>query len=150
MERMVGSRSVHAAMNARMDQTMGSPNTDQMHQLLGRSYAGCTTGTASGAAPMGSGMMGGTGGGVMRWSAMMSSSAWSWMHDGSWQHMTRGDWQQLATTMMGTGFSSGSGGGLSAWALLAAVFGGLVLAGAIAIAVSRRRRRPRLPGPSPP
>ena len=63
MERMIGSRSTHAALNARMDQMMGSENTDRMHELLGRSYAGCTTGTAS-TAPMGPGMMGGSSGGV--------------------------------------------------------------------------------------
>jgi hypothetical protein len=149
MEHMVGSPSVHAAVNARMDRMMGSQNADRMHQLLGRSYAGCITGAASATAPMGSGMMGGSGGGgVIGFGAMMGSSAWSWMHDGGWQHMSRGDWRQLAATMMGTGVSSGSGDGWSTWAVLAAVLGGLLLAGAIATAVVRRPRRPHLPGPS--
>jgi hypothetical protein len=156
MQHMVGSSSVHAAMNARMDQIMGSQNTDRMHQLLGRNYAGCATGSST--APTGSGMMGGTGGGmmgggstggVMAWGAMMSSSAWSWMHDGSWQHMSRGDWQQLSTTMMGANSGSGTGGGWSAWAVLAAVFGALLLGAVIAVAVVRRPRRPHVPGPSP-
>lgn len=158
MEHMVGSSSVHAAMNARMDQMMGSQNTDRMHQLLGRNYAGCATRTAGNAAPTGAGMMGGTGGGmmggsstggVMGWGAMMSSSAWSWMHDGSWQHMSRGDFQQLATTMMGANSGSGIGGGWSAWVVLAAVFGALLLGAVIAVALVRRPRRPHVPGPSP-
>jgi hypothetical protein len=80
---------------------------------------------------------------------MMSSSAWSWMHDGSWQHMSRGDWQHLATTMMGANSGSGTGGGWNAWAVLAAVFGALLLGAVIAVAVVRRPRRPHVPGPSP-
>ena len=148
MEHMAGSRSVHTAMNARMDETMGSENSDRMHELLGRSYAGCATGTSS-TAPMGPGMMGGSSGGVSGWGAMMSSSAWSWMHDGSWQHMNRTDWQQLATTMMGTGLSFGSGDGWSTWAVLAAVFGGLVLVAVITVAVLRGPWRGHPPGPTP-
>jgi hypothetical protein len=139
MEHMVGSRSIHAALNPRMDRMMGSENTDRMHELLGGSYAGCTT-AAAGTMPMGPGMMGG--GGVRGWGAMMSSSAWSWMHDGAWQHMSRADWRQLATTMMGPRTSFGSEGGWSTGAVLATVLGGLALAAVILMAVLRRSRRP--------
>jgi hypothetical protein len=79
IEHMVGWRSVHAAINARMNQMMGSTNADRMHELLGRSYAGCAA-TGAGTAPTGPGMMSGAGRGVMDWAAMMSSSPWSWMH----------------------------------------------------------------------
>jgi hypothetical protein len=83
MERMVGSRSAHEAMNSRIETMIGAVNADRMHQALGRRYAGCAT-TATGSGMMGgagmtggAGMMGGasTGGG---WGAMMGSDL-SWM-----------------------------------------------------------------------
>jgi hypothetical protein len=43
MQRMLGSSSLHQAMNARMDQMTGPANADRMHQTLGRSFAGCLT-----------------------------------------------------------------------------------------------------------
>ena len=92
MERMVGSRSAHEAMNGRMEAIIGAGNADRMHQALGRRYAGCaTTGRPAHGMMGGGGMMGGAsaGGG---WGAMMRSDL-SWMRNGSWQHMTRADWQ---------------------------------------------------------
>ncbi len=152
MERMVGSRSVHAAMNARMEQMMGSENADRMHALLGRTYAGCASATAgTGGGMMGSGgMMGGTGGGIMGWGAMMGSSTWSWMHNGSWQHMSRGQWQQLANSMMGGNVSFSSGDGWSTGAVVGVVLGSLLLGAllAVVLVLVRRRWRHHPPGAS--
>lgn len=38
MDRMVGFRATHEAMNARMDAMIGSESADRMHQALGRRY----------------------------------------------------------------------------------------------------------------
>ena len=43
MERMLGSRATHRAMNDRMTAMMGDANTERMHELMGRRYAGCGT-----------------------------------------------------------------------------------------------------------
>jgi hypothetical protein len=150
MDRMVGSRATHEAMDARMDTMMGSQNADRMHELLGRNYAGCAAtssgGNLVGPGMMGTGMMGGAGGGMMSWGAMMSSSAWNWIHDGTWQHMTRSQWHQHAWRMMGSGVTFDSGG-WSLGAVLALIFGSALLGGALVAVGMRlpRRRRPTHP-----
>jgi hypothetical protein len=141
MERTVGSRSTHQAMNARMDAIMGAENSDRMHQAIGRQYAGCST---TGTGMMGStGMMGGTGG----WGAMMGAN-YAWMRTGAWQHMTPADWQRAGSYMMGHGWMIGDGGsGWSTRAFIAAVLGALALGGLAVYALLRRQRRN---GPSHP
>src|SRR5690242_19976860 len=57
IDRMVGSRAAHAAMNERMVQAIGADNTERMHGLIGRRFAGCPPGDTS-SLPMGPGMMG--------------------------------------------------------------------------------------------
>jgi hypothetical protein len=143
MERMIGSRSAHEAMNARMEPMIGSENSDRMHEAIGRRYAGCaTTGTGSGIMG-GTGMMGGTGG----WGTMMGS-AYAWMRNGAWQHMTRDDWQRAGGYMMGQGWMTDSGGGgWSSGAIIAAVLGALAFGG---LAVYTLLRRPWRRGPSRP
>jgi hypothetical protein len=143
MERTVGSRSAHQAMNARMDAIMGTENSDRMHQAIGRRYAGCTT-TGTGAGMMGgTGMMGTTGG----WGAMMGPN-YAWMRNGAWQHMTRSDWQRAGNYMMGHGWMMAVGGsGWSTGAVIAVVLGALALGG---LAVYALVRRPWRHGPSHP
>ena len=84
MERMVGSRAAHQAMNERMTVMMGDANTERMHELMGRRYAGCGT-QGAGAGMMRPGMTGGSaraasGGG---WGAMMASGDFEWMRNGA-------------------------------------------------------------------
>jgi len=143
MERTVGSRSTHQAMNARMDAIMGIENSDRMHQAIGRRYAGCTT-TGTGSGMMGSsGMMGGGGG----WGAMMGSG-YAWMRNGTWQHMTRADWQRAGDYMMVHGWMMNTAGsGWSTGAVIAVVLGALALGG---LAVYAVLRRPWRHGPSDP
>ena len=59
MERTVGPRGAHAAMNQRMASMMGGAAEERMHQLMGRRYADC-----GGAGAGAGGMMGGGGGAV--------------------------------------------------------------------------------------
>ena len=144
MERMSGSRSAHEAMNARMEAMIGSENTDRMHAAIGRSYAGCATGT-------GSGMMGGTGmiGGTGGWGTMMGSG-YAWMRNGAWQHMTRADWQRAGGYMMGQGWMmDGGGSGWSSGAIIAAVLGALALGGLAVYTLLRRPGRRGRSRPSP-
>jgi hypothetical protein len=142
MDRMVGSRAAHAAMNQRMTQAIGAENLAPMHELMGRRYAGCTTGTASGVA-MGPGMMNGagTGGG---WGAMMGSSAWGWMHNGAWRHMSADEWRSLASRMMGSRYATGPHHRWSAAGVLATVFGASLVGGLLVLLAVRRpwQRRP--------
>src|SRR5690349_16668084 len=63
MDRMAGSQAAHVAINQRMSQALGSANTDRMHELMGRRFAGCATASV---ALMGPGMMRGTAWGWMR------------------------------------------------------------------------------------
>jgi hypothetical protein len=138
MERMVGSRSAHEAMNARMDTMIGSANTDRMHEALGRRYGGCaTTGIGSAYGMMGGGMMGGSAGG---WGAMMGSD-YSWMRNGAWQHMTRAHWQRAGASMMGTGWMHTGSSGWSTGAVIGVVLAALVLGGLAVYAVVRYPRR---------
>jgi hypothetical protein len=151
MERTLGSRAVHQAMNARMDRMMGQQNADRMHERLGREYAGCASssgvagsgpGMMSGGGMMGSGggMMG-SGGGIAVWGAMMSSPNWSWMRDGSWRHMDQGQWQRLGHRMLGGMMFAPTSGGWSPWVIIA-----IALAAAAAIGtgyvVGTHRRPP--------
>jgi hypothetical protein len=144
MERMIGSRSAHQAMNSRMEAMIGSGNADRMHQALGRRYASCTT-TATGSGMMGGGMMGGasTGGG---WGAMMRSDL-SWMRNANWQHMNRADWQNAASHMIGSGTMNTGGSGWSTGAVIGVALGALLLGG---LAVYAALRRPWRHDPSQP
>lgn len=148
MQRAVGSPSAHEALDAHMDAMMGAANADQMHQLLGRTYAGCAGGTAGGSGfgeGMGPGMMGGYGG-LRSWGAMMSAPGWRWMYDGSWQQMTSGQWRQLARSMMGSDVSFSSGGGWSPWAIVGVTLAGVAVLAAAAAALLARRWRGHRPG----
>ncbi len=151
MERTLGSRSAHEAMNARMDAMMGSENADRMHAALGRRYAGCATG-ASGTAGMGGagmmgggGMMGGTATGTRGWGAMMGSDL-SWMRGGAWQHMSSGDWQRAGAGMMGQGWMHHTGGGWSTGTTIGVILGSLALGGLVYLVL----RRPWRHSPSAP
>lgn len=67
MQRMLGSASLHAAMNQRMTAMMGAAGETRAHVFMGQRFAGCATGAApAGIAPMmgilGTGMMGGRAG----------------------------------------------------------------------------------------
>ena len=149
IERMVGSRAAHQAMNDRMTAMVGEENTERMHELMGRRYGGCGT-QGAGAGMMRSGVMGGgagaaSGGG---WGAMLASGDFAWMRDGAWRHMSRTDWQRVGRARMGPGMMSRTGG-WSTGAVLAVVFGGLALAGlAIYALLGRPWRRHRSPGPA--
>ena len=149
MERMLGSRATHRAMNDRMTAMMGGANTERMHELMGRRYAGCGT-QGAGAGTMGPGMMGGgsgaaSGGG---WGAMMASADFAWMRDGAWRHMSRAGWQRVGTAWMGPGMMSRTDG-WSAAAVLAFVLGGLAVGGLVMYAALKRPwRRRRSPGPA--
>lgn len=152
MQRAVGSPAAHKALDAHLNATMGAAHADQMHQLLGRTYAGCASGTAGGSgvgAGMGPGMMGGYGyGGLRNWGAMMRAPDWRWMYDGSWQHMTRGQWRALAQTMMGgdSSFTSDNGG-WSPWAVVGVTLAGIALVAGAAVALVRRPWRRHGPRP---
>lgn len=148
MDRMVGSRSQHEAMNARMSSMMGSSNEERMHELMGRRYAGCdTTGAGAMMAP---GMMGGGPSSSGGWGAMMSSRGYSWMHDGTWQHMSRSDWQRVGDAWMGPGMMGNGHHGWSVGEVLAVILGALlVVALVITVATIRPwRRRPTPPSPA--
>lgn len=142
MDRMVASRAAHEAMNARMSQAVGVENADRMHELMGRRFAGCATGSAAGDMSMCPGMMSGSGHGG-GW-GMMSSSDWGWMHSGSWQQMSQSQWRQLASTMMGARFTSGDQG-WSTGAVVAVVLGALLLGALLAVLLVRRPWRHRPP-----
>ncbi|HEX5619553.1 MAG TPA: hypothetical protein VFX51_14125 [Solirubrobacteraceae bacterium] len=149
MERMLGSRAAHRAMNDRMTAMIGDANTERMHELMGRRYAGCGT---QGAGPgiMGPGMMGGGSGTASSggWGAMMASADFAWMRGDGWRHMSRADWQRVASSWMGPGMMSRTDG-WSTGAVLAVVLGGLALGGLAMYAVLRRPWRPRRsPGPA--
>ena len=143
MERMLGSRSAHAAMNERMASMLGDANSERMHELMGRRYAGCDA-AAAGGAMMGTGMMAGPG-----WAAMMRSHDFAWMRTGAWRHMSRADWQRTGASWMGPGMMSRSDHGWSNdAAVVALVLGALsvsVLALYTVLLRPWRRRHPRGP-----
>ena len=146
MDRMVGSRAAHEAMNARMTEAIGAQNTHRMHEVMGRRFAGCATAGATAGVPMGPGMMGGGSGYGGGW-GMMSGSGWSWMHNGTWQRMSQSQWRQLAGTMMGARYTSGHHG-WSTGAVVAVVMGALLLGALLAVLLVRRpwhRRPPAAP-----
>jgi hypothetical protein len=142
MERAVGSRAAHAAMNQRMASMMGSAAEERMHQLMGRRYADC--GVAGAGA---SGMMGGGGGMAsgVGGTAMMSSSDLSWMRNGNWQHMSRSQWRDVQRAWMGTAMMGNGRHGWSVGGILAAVFGAVLMGGLVAFLAVRRPWRPRPP-----
>ena len=137
MDRMIGSRSTHQAMNDRMESMMGTDTADRMHEALGRRFADCPGGGAGGM--MGGAMMGGGG--------MMGAGNWSWMRNGSWRHMTQAQWRNAANSIMGGGWMmSGNGnGGWHTAAVVGAVLIALLLGGLIVYAIVRIEQR-RHPG----
>ena len=142
MERMLGSRSAHEAMNERMASMLGNANGERMHELMGRRYTGCGTAGAGGAM-MGSGMMAGPG-----WAAMMRSRDFAWMRTGAWRQMSRADWQRTGESWMGPGMMSRADRGWSSVAVVALVLGALTLGGLGLYAVLLRpwrRQHPRGP-----
>lgn len=133
MDRMVGSRAAHEAMNDRMARALGAGNADRMHELMGRRYAGCTSGNGTGL-PMGPAMMGGGGSGMMR------SSDWTWMHDGVWQRMSQRDWRNVAGTMMGSRYRPPGDHRWSTTGVVAIVIGAALLSALLALVAVRRPR----------
>ena len=144
MERTVGSRGAHAAMNQRMVSMMGASTEERMHQLMGRRYADC-----GGAGAGAGGMMGGGGGGGMAagagGAAMMGSSELSWMRNGNWQHMNRAQWRDVQRAWMGNAMMNNGHHGWSVGGVLAVIFGAALVAGLVAFLAVRRPRRPRPP-----
>ena len=141
MERRVGSRAAHAAMNQRMASMMGSAAEERMHQLMGRRYADCgAAGAGAGGMIGGGGMAAGAGG-----PAMMSSSDLSWMRNGNWQHMNRSQWRDVQRAWMGNAMMNDGHHGWSVGGILAVVFGAVLLAGLVAFLAVRRPWRPRPP-----
>ncbi len=148
MERTIGSRAAHAAMDQRMASVMGTSAEERMHQLMGRRYADC------GVAGAGAGGMMGGGGGMMAGggmaagaggTAMMSSGDLSWMRNGNWQHMNRPQWREVQRAWMGSAMMNNGHHGWSVGGVLAAVSGAVLLAGLVAFLAVRRPRRPRPP-----
>ena len=149
MERMLRSRATHRAMNDRMTAMMDDANTERMHELMGRRYAGCGT-QGAGAGMMGPGKMSGGSGTASGsgWGAMMASGDFAWMRDGAWRHMSRVDWRRVGTAWMGPGMMSRTDGWSTA-AVLAVVLGGLAVGGLVMYAVLKRPwRGRRSPGPA--
>jgi hypothetical protein len=142
MERMVGSRAAHAAMNQRMASMMGTAAEERMHQLMGRRYASCGAATAGAGGMMGGarGVAAGVGG-----AAMMSSGDLSWMRNGNWQHMSRTQWRDVQRSWMGSAMMSGGHHGWSVGGVLAVVVGGALLGGLVAYLAVRRPWRPGPP-----
>ena len=143
MDRMVGSRPAHAAMNERMSRATGAENTDAMHELMGRSFAGCAADGASGM-PMGPGMMGGGYDGD--WGAMMRSPAWGWMHSGAWRQMSQADWRKLAGTMMGARYTTAGDHRWSTAAVIAVALGAVLVGALLVLLLLRRPWQRRPPG----
>ncbi|HEX6601344.1 MAG TPA: hypothetical protein VF030_01755 [Solirubrobacterales bacterium] len=129
MDRFLGNRSAHEAMNAHMVAMMGGAGERRMHIALGRRYGGC--GPVSSYGWMGPmlGMMGGTGGGYA---------------SGSGQGMMGGGYG----SMMGR---HGPGGhhdrdGIDAFAVAAIAIGAALLAGLlVALVIGGRQRRSQMP-----
>jgi hypothetical protein len=145
MERMVGSRAAHAAMNQRMASMMGTSAEERMHQLMGRRYADCG---GSGAAGAGAGGMMGGGGGMAAGAggaAMMSSSDLGWMRNGNWQHMNRSQWRGVQRSWMGNAMTNNGHHGWSVGGVLAVIFGAALLGGLVAFLAVRRPWKPRPP-----
>ena len=129
-------------MNERMSRATGAENTDGMHELMGRSLAGCVADRLS-VVPTGPGMMGGGYGGD--WGGMMRSSAWGWMHSGAWRQMSQDDWRKLAGHDDGRAYTTAGGHGWSTAAVIAVALGA-VLAGALLVLLLLRRPWPSAAG----
>ena len=146
MERTVGSRAAHAAMNQRMASMMGTSAEERMHQLMGRRYADCGVAGAGAGGMMGGAMMGGGGmaagaGGA----AMMSSGDLGWMRNGNWQHMNRAQWRDVQRSWMGNAMMNNGRHGWSVGGVLAVVVGTVLLGGLLAFLAVRRPWKPRPP-----
>jgi hypothetical protein len=129
MDRYLGNRAAHEAMNRRMVQMMGAAGERRMHIALGERFARCATGSTSRwVAPM-LGMMGRYGGGSPR---------------GVGPGMTYG---RGYGSMMGRGYGpAGAGadgdGDVSAIGIAAIGFGAALLGGLLVALGMRLRRRP--------
>ena len=135
MGRMLGSTSVHQAMNDRMQLMMGAQGEQRLHQLMGERFTGCATGSAD--TVMGPGMTGGSSGNG-NWGPMMSSRDYGWMMGGAWRNMSRQDWQRLQQQWLGTSATTSSHG-LSGWAIAAIAAAGTLLIAAVATLVLTHR-----------
>ena len=127
MDRVIGNRAAHEAMNQHMVQMIGEAGERRMHMALGYRYAGCAGAPASNwLGPM-AGMMGRFGGGSGP--GMMGGYGGPNRYFG----------------MVRTG--SHENGDLSGPAIAALAFGAAVLGGLlVAFALHRGDRRPRVSG----
>jgi hypothetical protein len=127
MDRFIGNRAAHEAMNAHMVQMMGPQGERRMHIALGYRYTGCAGAQQSGwIGPM-AGMMGGYG------------SGGGYPRGGVGQGMMGG---RSYGPMMGWGFGS-QGGGVSALGAVAIGVGAAILGGLlVALVLGLRGRRP--------
>jgi hypothetical protein len=110
MGRMTGSSAVHAALDRRMIAVMGPAAAARMHELMGRRFAGCATGSAG----------------------------WAWMRAGAWRHMSAADWRRVRAAWMGPAMMRGGSSGWSAAAI--AVAAGLAGAALVLLVMRGRRR----------
>lgn len=117
MDRMTGSRVVHAALDRRMAAMMGSASAERMHELVGRRFARCATASLGPRSP-----------------------DWSWMRAGAWRHMSGADWQRLRSSWMGPAMMGAGRDGWSGAAVTAVAIAAL-LAGALLVLVARRPRQ---------
>lgn len=148
MGRMVGSTEAHEAMNERMREVMGERAEQRMHELMGRRYAGCATGSGGAGTQMGPGMMGSDrGSGMMgdHWGSMMDSEDWGWMAGGAWRTMGRQDWQSLQDRWMGPGMMR-AGDGWSAWAIVGVVLAAVAATALLVVLLTRRSSQHRAAG----
>lgn len=142
MDRMIGTRSQHRALNARMASVMGTRSEGRMHELMGRRYARCaTSGAGSFMTP---GMMSEGTSSAGGWGAMMNARGYTWMRDGTWQHMSRAQWRDVSDAWGGPGMMAADQHGWSMAAVMAAVLGALLLL-ALGIVLAVRRIGPRPP-----
>ena len=140
MGRMLGSASLHQAMDDRMALMLGAGGEARMHQLLGARVGGCVSQSSYGA--MDPGMMSG----YSAADGVSGSSDWSWMRGGAWRHMSRAGWQRVEDRLASPAVIAGSHHGTGSWWIVAvAVFGIVLAAVAVAWLVSRACRPPAAP-----
>ena len=131
MDRFLGNRSAHEAMNAHMVAMMGEPGERRMHIALGRRYSGC--GSVSPYGWMGPmlGMMGGSGGGYA---------------PGSGRGMMGGGYGSMMGRNGGPGGGHHGGDDVDAMAVVAIAFGAALLTGLlVALVMGGRQRRSQVP-----
>lgn len=140
MERMLGSASLHQAMNQRMTTMMGASGETRAHVYMGQRFSGCATG---GAAPAGVGaMMGFTGAGAMMGGVAGTPAAGI----AGTQVPTTGVWTATTGGMMG--YRDRHHDRWSGGAVVMAIFMGLLLVVLLAALIAWRpwaRRTPDAP-----